>query len=316
MSKLAFVFPGQGAQYVGMGKEIVENYEVANEVFELASEAIGYDMKKLCFEGPEEELKKTENTQPAILTTCIAIQKILEEKGIKPDVTAGLSLGEYASLVMSKVIDFKEAVLLVKKRGKYMQEAVPLGVGTMAAVLGMNKEEIEKALEKAAEFGIVEAANFNSPGQIVISGEIKAVEKACEFAKELGAKKAVMLPVSAPFHCAMLTPAGEKLAKEIDNVTIHDLQTPIIANVNADYYKNRSEVKDLLVNQVSKSVLWEDSVRKMMDEGVDTFIEIGPGNSLSKFIKKISRTEKKKVTMFNIDNKDDLEKVIAEFENK
>ncbi|QEK12021.1 ACP S-malonyltransferase [Crassaminicella thermophila] len=316
MSKIAFVFPGQGAQYVGMGKDIVENFEVANNVFELASEAIGYDMKKMCFEGPEEELKKTENTQPAILTTCIAIAKVLEEKGIVPDITAGLSLGEYASLVISKAMDFKDAVSLVKKRGKYMQEAVPLGIGTMAAILGMQREDLEKALERAEEFGIVEAANFNSPGQIVISGEVKAVEKACEFAKELGAKKAVMLPVSAPFHCSMLIPAGEKLELELKNIDIKDLQIPVIANVHADYYKDKKEVIDLLVKQVSNSVLWEDSVIRMMEDGVDTFIEIGPGKSLSQFIKKISKKVKKQVITYNIENSETLDKVLDNLANK
>ncbi|QZY57098.1 ACP S-malonyltransferase [Crassaminicella profunda] len=313
MSKIAFVFPGQGAQYVGMGKEFVENFQIANEIFEQASEALGYDMKKMCFEGPEEDLKKTENTQPAILTTCIAIAKVLEEKGINPYMSAGLSLGEYASLVMADVMDFKDAVLLVKKRGKYMQEAVPLGVGTMAAILGMERETLEKALEKAKEFGIVEAANFNSPGQIVISGEVKAIEKACEFAKEMGAKKAVVLPVSAPFHCSMLVPAGEKLLLELENVKINDLTMPVLANVNADYYKEKSDVKDLLVKQVSNSVLWEDSVVKMLDDGVDTFIEIGPGKSLSSFIKKINRKLKKEISIYNVENMDTLEKLLSNF---
>lgn len=311
MSKIAFVFPGQGAQYVGMGKDIVEKYEIANEVFENASEAIGYDMKKMCFEGPEEDLKKTENTQPAILTTCIAIAKVLEQAGIKPDVSAGLSLGEYASLVISKVMNFKDAVSLVKKRGKYMQEAVPLGVGTMAAILGMKREDLNKALDKGKKFGVVEAANFNSPGQIVISGEIEAVEKTCEFAKELGAKKAVMLPVSAPFHCSMLTPAGEKLESELENVVINDFEIPVLANANANYYKDKSEVIDLLVKQVSHSVLWEDSVIKMLEDGVDTFIEIGPGKSLSQFIKKISKKQDKSVAIYNIESSESVENLVA-----
>ncbi|WZL74809.1 ACP S-malonyltransferase [Clostridiaceae bacterium 35-E11] len=316
MTKTAFVFPGQGAQYVGMGKDIVQNYESANKIFELASNVIEYDMKKMCFEGPEEELKKTENTQPAILTTCIAIAKILEEKGIQADMSAGLSLGEYASLVIAGVLDFKDAVTLVKKRGKYMQEAVPLGVGTMAAILGMERTDLDNALEKAREFGIVEAANFNSPGQIVISGEIKAVEKACELAKELGALKAVILPVSAPFHCSMLVPAGEKLAIELENIPLKDFEMPVIANVNADYYKDKTQVKELLVEQVSNSVLWEDSIMQMLEDGVDTFIEIGPGKSLSQFIKKISRKAKKKVNIFNIENKEDIEQVIQELSKR
>ncbi|WP_053956967.1 ACP S-malonyltransferase [Inediibacterium massiliense] len=310
MKKIAFVFPGQGAQYVGMGEEISKHYKVANEIFQEATLSVGYDMKKMCFEGPEEELKKTENTQPAILTTCIAIAKVLEEKGIHPQVTAGLSLGEYASLVISGAMEFKDAVALVKKRGKYMQEAVPLGVGTMAAILGMDREDLYKALEKGKEFGIVEAANFNSPGQIVISGEIIAVEKTCEFAKELGAKKAVILPVSAPFHCSMLIPAGEKLSKELENISIKELKVPVIANVNGDYYKDSSEAKELLIKQVSNSVLWEDSVTKMLHEGINTFIEIGPGKSLSGFIKKISKKEDQKVEIYNVEDQKTLEAVI------
>ncbi|PAB58891.1 ACP S-malonyltransferase [Anaeromicrobium sediminis] len=299
MGKIAFVFPGQGAQYVGMGKEICENYEMASEIFEQASEAVGYDMKKLCFEGPEEELKKTENTQPAILTTCIAMSKILENEGIKPDVSAGLSLGEYASLVIANMMDFKDSVALVKKRGKYMQEAVPLGVGTMAAILGMDKEVLEEVLDLSKEFGVVEAANFNSPGQIVISGEVKAVEKACEIAKEKGAKKAVILPVSAPFHCSMLIPAGEKLSGELDNVELREGNMPVLSNAQNKYY-TLDDTKDFLVQQVSKSVLWVDNVEKMINDGVDTFVEIGPGKSLSGFIKKIAKKLGTKVNTYNV----------------
>lgn len=316
MSKIAFVFPGQGAQYVGMGKDIVENFEIADEIFGIASKAVGYDMKKLCFEGPEEELKKTENTQPAILTVCIAMAKVLEQKGIRPDVTAGLSLGEYASLVIAGVLEFADAVALVKKRGKYMQEAVPLGKGTMAAILGMEREDLDKALEKAKSYGIVETANFNSPGQIVISGEVEAVEKACEFAKELGALKAVILPVSAPFHCSMLIPAGEKLSLELEHTPIHDFNIPVIANANADYYRDRSVVKDLLVEQVSKSVLWEDTVARMLEDGVDIFVEIGPGKSLSQFIKKIGKKFKKDVNIYNVEDRESLENVVANLSGK
>lgn len=310
MRKVAFVFPGQGAQYVGMGKDIVENYNSAHVIFDLASKAVGYDMKKLCFEGPEDELRKTENTQPSILTTCIAIAKVLDEKGLKPDVTAGLSLGEYASLVIAGVLQFEDAVALVKKRGKYMQEAVPIGKGTMAAILGMERVALENALEKASPYGIVEAANFNSPGQIVISGEVEAVEKACEYAKELGALKAVILPVSAPFHCSMLAPAGEKLAIELDGIDIGEFNIPVIANANGNYYGGPSAVKGLLVEQVSKSVLWEDSVDRMLADGVDTFIEIGPGKSLSQFIKKITKQSKENIRIFNVEDRESLENVI------
>jgi [acyl-carrier-protein] S-malonyltransferase len=313
MSKVAFVFPGQGAQYVGMGRDIVEHYTKANKIFQSASNILGYDIKKICFEGPEEELKKTENTQPAILTTCIAIAQVLIEGGITPDVSAGLSLGEYASLVIAGVIDFEDAVLLVKKRGKYMQEAVPIGLGTMAAILGLERSILENdVLEKAQESGIVGAANFNSPGQIVISGEVNAVAKACEIAKEMGAVKAVPLAVSAPFHCSMLIPAGEKLAMELENTSFNEFKVPVISNATADYYPGKGSVKELLTRQVSNSILWEDTVVRMIKDGVDTFIEVGPGNTLSKFIKRISRNLKTKVFIYNIEDSESLKKIIKE----
>ncbi len=313
MSKVAFVFPGQGAQYVGMGRDIVENYTKADKIFQSASNILDYDMKKMCFEGPEEELKKTENTQPAILTTCIAIAQVLIEEGIKPGVSAGLSLGEYASLVIAGVMDFEDAVLLVKKRGKYMQEAVPLGLGTMAAILGLERSILENdVLEKAQKFGIVGAANFNSPGQIVISGEVNAVAKACEIAKEMGAVKAVPLAVSAPFHCSMLIPAGEKLAMELGNISFNEFKIPVISNTTADYYPGKEAVKELLTRQVSNSILWEDTVVRMIKDGVDTFIEVGPGNTLSKFIKRIARNLKTKVFIYNIEDSESLKKIIKE----
>lgn len=310
MRKIAFIFPGQGAQYVGMGKDIVEKYEIAAEIFAKASNAVGYDMKKLCFEGPEEELIKTENTQPAILTTCIAIAKVLEDKGIKADISAGLSLGEYAALVVSGALFFEDAVALVKKRGRYMQEAVPIGKGTMAAILGMERNMLLQILEQVQSEGIVEAANFNSPGQIVISGEVKAVEKACEAAKEAGALKAVLLPVSAPFHCSMLIPAGEKLAGDLDKITINELHIPVIANVNADYYQNKCQVKELLIKQVSHSVLWEDTMLRMLGDGVNTFIEIGPGKSLNQFLKKILKKSKQNAEVYSIEDGESLETVL------
>lgn len=306
MPKIACIFPGQGAQYPGMGKEIAENYSEAMRVFELASERLGIDMKKLCFEGDEEELKKTENTQPSILTTSVAILEVLKLKGIEPTVVAGLSLGEYSALVASKAIKFEDAVALVKKRGKYMQEAVPAGEGTMAAVLGLERQSVMECLQAASGYGVVEAANFNCPGQIVIAGHTKAVEKACTLLKEKGARRAIMLPVSAPFHSSLLKPAGEKLAKELEQVEIVDSELPVISNVDAQVVIDRNEIKKRLIEQVSNSVLWEDSIRRMIDMGVDTFIEVGPGRSLSAFIKKIDKS----LYVYNVEDMESLEYTI------
>ena len=304
--KIAFIYPGQGAQYAGMGKEIYEKYEEAKEIFERADEALGFSISKLCFEGPEEELMKTENTQPAILTVSVALTRVLQKRGVKPDVTAGLSLGEYSSLVLAEALDFEDAVRLVKKRGKYMQEVVPEGVGTMAAILGLPNEEVEEICRIASEVGVVEPANYNCPGQLVVSGEVKAVERAVELAKERGAKKAVVLAVSAPFHCSMLKEAGELLAKELDKVEIKDLKVPVISNVTADYVQ-KDKVKELLIKQVSHPVLWEQSVRKMIEDGVDTFIEIGPGKTLSGFVKKIDRSK----TVLNFEDEESLMKALS-----
>ncbi|MBU5677386.1 ACP S-malonyltransferase [Alkaliphilus sp. MSJ-5] len=310
MGKIAFVFPGQGAQYVGMGKDFVENFPVAKSIFEEASDEVNIDMKKLCFEGPDDELMKTENTQPAILTTSIAMLKVLENEGLNCHMTAGLSLGEYTSLVKSNVFSFKDAVKLVKKRGKYMQEEVPMGIGTMAAILGLNRDQIQLCIEKARQYGIVEAANYNSPGQIVISGEIKAVEAAVKMAAELGAKKAVILPVSAPFHCSLLKGAGEKLQQDLELLKINDPEVPVITNVEASILSSKLKVIPSLVQQVSKSVLWEDSVSLMLDEGVDNFIEIGPGKALSSFIKRIAKTKEKKVNIYNVEDVNSFKQVL------
>lgn len=306
MLKIACIFPGQGAQYMGMGKEIAENYKTAMDIFERASEKLGIDMKNLCFQGDEEELKKTENTQPSILTTSIAILEVLKLKGVKPHVTAGLSLGEYSALVASNAINFEDAVEIVKKRGKFMQEAVPQGEGTMAAVMGLNKNEVIECLKMAAGYGIVEAANFNCPGQVVIAGQIKAVEKASNILKSKGAKKVVVLPVSAPFHSSMLKGAGEKLSEELEKVEFSDMEIPVVSNVHAQIIKDKYEIKKLLIDQVSSSVLWEDSVRNMIDLGVDTFIEVGPGKSLTSFVKKID----KNVCVYNVENIETLDKTI------
>lgn len=307
--KIAFIYPGQGAQYAGMGREIYENFAEAREVFEEANDALKYDITKLCFEGPDEELMKTENTQPAILTVSIALTKVLSKRGLKADVTAGLSLGEYSSLVYSGVLSFKDAVKLVKKRGEYMQNAVPIGIGGMAAIIGLDNEVVENICYNVREFGVVEPANYNCPGQLSIAGEIKALEKAVELAKEKGAKKAVMLSVSAPFHCSMLKGAGIKLEEDLKQVPIFNMSVPVITNVTADYLKI-DEVKKTLVKQVSSPVLWEQSVRKMIDDQVEVFIEIGPGKTLTGFMKRIDKTKK----ALNFEDMSSLDKLLSSLE--
>lgn len=307
--KVAFIYPGQGAQYAGMGKEIYQKYQEAREIFERADEALGFSISELCFEGPEEELMKTENTQPAILTVSVALTKVLQKRGIKAEVTAGLSLGEYSSLVLAEALDFEDAVRLVKNRGKYMQEVVPQGVGTMAAILGLENEVVEEICRTVSQVGIVEPANYNCPGQLVISGEVKAVEKAVELAKEKGAKRAVVLAVSAPFHCSMLKKAGELLEKDLEKIEIKELKIPVISNVTANYV-TREEVKDLLIKQVSHPVLWEQSVKRMIEDGVDTFVEIGPGKTLTGFVKKIDRTK----AAYNFEDEESLLKTLSALE--
>lgn len=317
MGKLAVVFPGQGSQFVGMGKDIEEKYDVAKKIFEASNKALDFDMKNLMFNGPMEELTKTENTQPAILTHCIAILKVLQEKiDLKADFTAGLSLGEYASLVYSDSIKFEDAVKLVKKRGRYMQEAVPQGVGSMAAILGMERETLETTLKELEEEGkVLEAANFNSPGQIVISGTVEMIEKALPVLKERGAKKAVQLSVSAPFHCSLLKPAGEKLEEEMTNIDFKDGMIPVYCNVDASI-TNSQDLKQKLVKQVSSSVLWEDIIEDMIDRGTTRFVEVGPGKTLKSFIKKIAQNKGIEVEIFTVDTVEAIEEFVNEMKGE
>ena len=307
MGKTAFLFAGQGAQAVGMGKELADNFDCAAKTFDEASEAVGFDIKDMIFNGDSETLQITENTQPTIVTMSTAALRVLQEKGVKADVAAGLSLGEYTAHIASGSMDFADGVRLVKKRGKYMQEEVPIGKGAMAAIIGLSAEDVIACCDAASAIGICSPANFNCPGQIVVSGEVAAVEKCCEEAKAKGAKRAMLMPVSAPFHCQMLTGAGEKLAKELENVTLSDMNIPVITNVTADYVPSKDDIKPLLIKQVSSPVRWEDSIRKMIADGVDTFIEIGPGKTLSGFLRRIDKT----VTAYNVEDMASLEKTLA-----
>ena len=301
MGKTAFMFPGQGAQYVGMGKDFYDALPICREMFTLAGEASGLDVAGLCFEE-NEKINITEYTQIAMLAVEVAILKAVEEKGIKADVTAGLSLGEYGALAASGVMSPADVFKVVRQRGIYMQEAVPTG-GAMTAVLGLGAEEIETICEETE--GIVSIANYNCPGQIVITGEEAAVGAAAEKLSAAGAKRCVPLKVSGPFHSKMLTGAGEKLGSVLEEVAIGEIQIPYIANVTADYVTEKAQVKELLQKQVSSSVRWQQTIERMIADGVDTFIEIGPGKTLSGFMKKISRD----VKTINIEKLEDLEKL-------
>lgn len=301
MGKTAFMFPGQGAQYVGMGKDFYEQIPVCKEMFKLAGEASGLDVEALCFEE-NEQINITEYTQIAMLAAEVAMLKAVEEKGIRPDVTAGLSLGEYGALVASGVMTPEEVFKIVRKRGIYMQEAVPDG-GAMAAILGLDTEIIEKICGETP--GMVSVANYNCPGQIVITGENEAIQEAITKLTEAGAKRCVPLKVSGPFHSPMLVGAGEKLAKELEAVAVHEIQVPYIANVTADYVRKMEDVKPLLEKQVSSSVKWQQTIERMLADGVDTFIEIGPGKTLSGFMRKINRD----VKVLNVEKVEDLEKL-------
>lgn len=285
---IAFVFPGQGSQYAGMGKELADNFPAAKDVFTEANDALGFDLAGLCFNGPEEELKLTTNTQPAILTTSIAALRVLQqETGLVPGFAAGHSLGEYSALVCAGALQFADAVRTVRQRGAFMQEAVPVGVGAMAAILGLEGADLEAVCAEAAQGEVLSPANFNSPGQVVIAGHAGAVERAMELARERGAKRALPLPVSAPFHCALMQPAGERLKGVLAGVEVSPMEVPVVTNVEARPNAEASRVRELLVTQVSAPVRWDESVRAMSDLGVDRFVEIGPGKVLAGLVKRI-----------------------------
>jgi [acyl-carrier-protein] S-malonyltransferase len=290
MSKTAFIFPGQGSQFSGMGKELADSFTVVRHVFEEADEALGFKLSDMCFSGSDADLKLTANTQPAILATSIAVLKIVElETKLKPDYVAGHSLGEYSALVCSGALSFADALRTVRARGTFMQEAVPVGAGTMAAMLGIEREVLEGICIEAAEGEVVSPANFNSPGQIVIAGSVAAVGRAIEIAKSRGFRKSMLLPVSAPFHCAMMQPAADRLATELDGVSVSEFDMPVVANVDAAPNDIKARVKPLLVAQVCSPVLWEQSVIAMAALGVDKCVEIGPGKVLSGLVKRISK---------------------------
>jgi [acyl-carrier-protein] S-malonyltransferase len=302
MGKVAFMFPGQASQYPGMGKELADKYSAARAVFEEADKALGFSISRMCFEGTEDELKLTANTQPAILAVSVAAFRVLAEKGITADFVAGHSLGEYSALVAAGALKFADAVKLVRKRGMYMQEAVAAGQGAMAAILGLSPAVVQDACKRAAEGEVCAPANLNSPEQTVISGNAGAVKRAVEIASQSGAKRAVMLPVSAPFHSALMMSAQEKLAKDLQATLFADLELPLVTNVDADTIRTGEEAREALVRQVSMTVRWEESMRTLLDEGVNTFVEVGPGRVLTGLMRQIERS----VASLNVEDEKSL----------
>jgi [acyl-carrier-protein] S-malonyltransferase len=309
MGKIAFVFPGQGAQKVGMAKDVYDALPQAAELFKTADEVLGFSISELAFEGPEEQLKQTANTQPALLTASIALFEALKSKNITPDYVAGHSLGEYSALVAANALDFDQAVAIVRARGQYMEQAVPSGQGAMAAVLGAEREPLAALCAEISATGhVVELANVNCPGQIVVSGSVEGVNAVAARVKEIGGKRAIMLEVSGPFHSSLMKSAADQLSDRLQTISFRDATVPVVANVTAKTVTQGSDIQALLVEQVYSPVLWEDSVRFLIHEGVDTFIEIGPGNVLTGLIKKID----KNVRLINISSLESIEALQVE----
>jgi [acyl-carrier-protein] S-malonyltransferase len=309
MSKLAFVFPGQGSQEVGMGEDLVKNYKEADELFNAANMALKdeeLDLKKLCFEGPEEELTKTINAQPAVLTISIILYKLLQKNNINPGIVAGHSLGEYSALVAASSIEFKEAIRLVRKRGQYMQTATPLGTGSMTAIISLHKDKIEELIKKTSKSGIIEIANYNSPYQIVVSGKSEVIDQLLILGEEEKEINIIPLRVSAPFHSSLMRRAKDNLASYIEVINIQDPQIPVICNVTAEYVKTKEEIKDALIEQVTHPIRWVEIVKRINSEGINCFIEVGPGNVLKKLIKQILP----KAKVYNVFDSESLERVI------
>jgi [acyl-carrier-protein] S-malonyltransferase len=310
MGKIAFIFPGQGSQRAGMGLDLAESSAAARAAFDEADRALGFGLSDLCFNGPEEDLQLTANTQPAMLTASIAAFRALSEKGFKPDFVAGHSLGEYSALVAANALSLDAAARLVRRRGELMQEAVPVGAGAMAAILGIGAEKVAEACEVAAKGQVCAPANFNSPEQIVIAGSKDAVERAVEECKARGARRAMMLKVSAPFHSALMRPAQEKMVEPLNATPFDDLSRPIVNNVDAAVVKGGSQSRDALIRQISAPVRWTESVIKMFEEGVDTFVEVGPGKVLVGLVKAIAKDAGKEVKLLNVEDQASLQATI------